>query len=161
MLNMSNIIVEQMEKKDCKTIQAYLYEQIPLSRAIAVQVLEVTNNSVILAAPLQPNINHRSTVFGGSASALAILSAWTLVNFRLRNEGIKTRLVIQKNTMSYDKPITSDFEAVCSFENQEIWTRFVKILQRKKKSRITVNSFLQCNKQQVGEFTGVFVALGI
>ena len=148
-------------KQDCQTIQTYLYEQIPLSEAIEVRVVEVKNNLVILAAPLQPNINHRSTVFGGSASALAILSAWTLINFRLQNEGIKTRLVIKKNTMSYDKPITSDFQAVCYLNESEIWTRFVKILQKKNKSRITVNSFLQCNGEQVGEFTGVYVALSI
>ena len=147
--------------KDHKVIQAYLYEHIPLSEAMEVRVVEVKNNLVILAAPLQPNINHRSTVFGGSASALAILSSWTLINFRLQSEGIKTRLVIQKNTMSYDKPITSDFQAVCYLNESEIWTRFVKILQKKNKSRITVNSFLQCNGEQVGEFTGVYVALSI
>jgi thioesterase domain-containing protein len=150
-----------MAKQSCQTIQAYLYEQIPLSKAIKVQVVEVSSNLVILAAPIKPNINHRSTVFGGSASALAILSAWTLVNFYLQSEGISTRLVIQKNTISYDQPITSDFEAVCSLTDQQVWTKFIKILQRKKKSRITVNSFLQCQGQQVGEFTGVFVALGI
>ena len=150
-----------MCQQDPQTIQAYLYEQIPLSKAIAVQVVEVTNDLVILAAPLEPNINHRSTVFGGSASTLAILSAWTLVNFRLKSEGIKTRLVIQKNTMSYDKPITNDFEAICSLPDRQAWSKFTNILQRKKKSRITVMSLLKCNGQQVGEFTGVFVALGI
>jgi thioesterase domain-containing protein len=150
-----------MKKQDCQVIQAYLYEQIPLSKAMEVQVMEVTSNLVILAAPIKPNINHRSTVFGGSASALAILSAWTLVNFRLQSEGIQTRLVIQKNTMSYDQPITSNFEAVCSLADRQVWTKFIKILQKKKKSRITVNSFLQCQGQQVGEFTGIFVALGI
>jgi thioesterase domain-containing protein len=150
-----------MKKQDCQVIQAYLYEQIPLSKAMEVQVMKVTSNLVILAAPIKPNINHRSTVFGGSASALAILSAWTLVNFRLQSEGIQTRLVIQKNTMSYDQPITSNFEAVCSLTEQQVWTKFSKILQKKKKSRITVNSFLQCQGQQVGEFTGIFVALGI
>lgn len=150
-----------MCKQDCQTIQAYLYEQIPLSKAIAVQVIEVTNNLVILAAPQEPNINHRSTVFGGSASTLAILSAWTLVNFRLKSEGIKTRLVIQKNTMSYDKPIIADFEAICSLPDQQVWSRFTTILQKKKKSRITISSLLQCQGLQVGEFTGVFVALGI
>lgn len=150
-----------MKHQDCLSIQAYLYEQIPVSQAMEVEILKVTNSSVILAAPIKPNINHRSTVFGGSASALAILSAWTLVNFRLQSEDISTRLVIQKNTISYEKPITSDFQAVCNLENQEVWTRFIKVLQRKKKSRITVKSFMQCNKQQVGEFIGVFVALKI
>ena len=147
-------------KQDCQAIQAYLYEQIPLSQAMEVRVVKVRNDLVILAAPLQPNINHRSTVFGGSASALAILSAWTLVNFRLQSESIKTKLVIQQNTMNYNKPITSDFQAICYLNESEIWARFIKILQKKKKSRITVNSFLQCNEEQVGEFTGVFVALG-
>lgn len=150
-----------MKKLNNQEIQAYLYEHIPLSKAMKVGVTKVTDELVILTAPIQSNINHRSTVFGGSASALAILSAWTLVNFRLQSEGISARLVIQKNTMSYDKPITSDFEAVCYLNEPEIWARFIKSFQRKKKSRITVNSFLQCEGQQVGEFTGVFVALSI
>lgn len=83
---------------------------------------------VILTAPLKPNINHRSTVFGGSASALAILSAWTLVNFRLRSENISTRLVIQKNTMNYEKPIDSDFEAISNLSDRQTWARFIEIL---------------------------------
>ena len=146
---------------DIQTIQAYLYEQIPLSEAMGVQVIETKPDSVILTAPLQPNINHRSTVFGGSASALAIMSAWTLVNFRLQSEGFNSRVVIQKNTINYDKPITSDFAAICSLSDRQIWSRFIKILQRRRKSRITVSSFLQCEQEVVGEFTGVFVALNI
>ena len=143
------------------TIQAYLYQHIPLSEAMQVRVVEVTNDLVILAAPIKPNINHRSTVFGGSASTLAILSGWTLINFRLKSENINTRLVIQKNTMNYDQPITNDFQAVCSITDGQIWQRFIKTLQRKKKSRITVNSYLQCEGKQVCQFTGVYVALGI
>lgn len=150
-----------MKQQDCQSIQVYLYEQIPLSKAMEVEVEKVTNELVILTAPIEPNINHRSTVFGGSASTLAILSAWTLINFRLQSEGITARLVIQKNTMSYDKPITSDFKAVCSFNELQKWAKFIKILQRKKKSRITVNSFIQCEQEQVGKFTGAFVALDI
>ena len=63
--------------------------------------------------------------------------------------------------MSYDKPITSDFEAICSLPDRQVWSRFTNILQKKNKSRITVNSVLKCNEEQVGEFTGVFVSLGI
>lgn len=150
-----------MEKHNCKVIQAYLYEQIPLSKAMQVRVIEIKPDNVILTAPLQPNINHRSTVFGGSASALAIMSAWTLVNFRLQSEEFNSRVVIQKNTMNYNKPITSDFAAICSLTEPQIWKRFIKILQRKKKSRISVDSSLLCKQEIVGEFTGIFVALGI
>lgn len=146
---------------DSLFIQSYLYEQIPLSKAMQVRVVKASQNQVVRSAPLQPNINHRETVFGGSASAIAILSAWILINFRLRSEKIGTGLVIQKNTMNYEKPILSDFEAVCSLDNIEAWQKLIEILQRKKRSRITVSSLLNCNGQQVGTFTGVFVALGI
>jgi thioesterase domain-containing protein len=62
----------------------YLHEHIPLSRAMGVEVVEATWDGVSLRAPLAPNINHRETVFGGSASAVAILAAWALLYVRLQ-----------------------------------------------------------------------------
>ena len=59
-----------------------------------VAVVSAAADAVTLSAPLAPNINHRSTAFGGSVSTLAILSAWSLVNLRLRAEGLRSRLVI-------------------------------------------------------------------
>ncbi|PSB47247.1 YiiD C-terminal domain-containing protein, partial [Chamaesiphon polymorphus] len=63
----------------CTDVEQYLHEHIPLSKAMAVSVSSIDSSGVILSAPLQPNINHRSTVFGGSISAVSVLSAWTLV----------------------------------------------------------------------------------
>ena len=81
-------------------LERYLHQHIPLSKAMQVSVVEVLPAGVVLSAPLAPNINHRDTVFGGSASALAILAAWSLLHTRLSGEGIASRLVIQRNTMS-------------------------------------------------------------
>ena len=72
-------------------LEHYLHEHIPLSRAMQAQVLAASTEGITLGAPLAPNINHRETVFGGSASALAILAAWALVHTRLRAEGIAGR----------------------------------------------------------------------
>jgi thioesterase domain-containing protein len=58
-------------------LQRYLHERIPLSRAMAVEVRAATAEGVEIYAPLAPNINHRDTVFGGSASAVAILTTWS------------------------------------------------------------------------------------
>lgn len=145
--------------QDTEYIQEYLYEHIPLSEAMEVKAVEASKNKVILRAPLPPNINHRDTVFGGSASALAILSAWSLVHFRLQHEGLNCRVVIQKNTMSYDKPILSDFEAICILDDEAKWQKFVKILSRKKRSRIVLNSCLEYQGEKVGFFEGALVAI--
>ena len=92
-------------------LQSYLRDHIPLSQAMQVEVMTVDADALTLQAPLAPNINHRDTVFGGSASALAILSAWSLVHTKLKAEGLTARLVIQSNTVHYDQPIASAFQS--------------------------------------------------
>src|SRR5512134_691172 len=99
---------------DCRELERFLHENIPLSKAIGIEVQESDSEHVILSAPLVPNINHHSTVFGGSASAVAILAAWALLYIRLRQAGLQHRLVIQKNTMVYERPIADAFVASSS-----------------------------------------------
>ena len=77
-----------------------------------VTVLEASLQQVVLTAPLAPNINHRETVFGDSASAVAILAAWSMLHLGLTAEGLGSRLVIQRNTMDYLMPIDGSFTAV-------------------------------------------------
>lgn len=124
-----------------------------------VSVVSADADSVILRAPLAPNINHRETVFGGSASALAILAAWSLLHTRLRREGRDCRLVIQRNTMEYDKPIFGEFTARSSLDQAESWLRFTRMLERKGKGRVSVICELEHEGQTVGRLSGEFVAL--
>ena len=60
-----------------RELEHYLYEHIPLSLAMQISVIDVRDDGVTLRAPLAPNINHTNTIFGGSASAVAILAAWS------------------------------------------------------------------------------------
>ncbi len=142
-------------------IQAYLHGHIPLSAAMQVQVQAANADEVILGAPLAPNINHRDTVFGGSASALAILSAWTLLHVRLGVEGRKARLVIQRNSMNYEQAILGDFTAHAQSPDAQQWNAFIRMFERKGRARITVSSRLLYGDQQVGSFEGEFVALAL
>ena len=139
-------------------IEQYLHEHIPLSGAMGVRVVSVSRETVRLGAPLAPNINHRATVFGGSASALAILAAWTLLYVRLKSDGISARLVIQRNSMDYEKPIHSDFTAEAHTPVDAQWDKFIQTLQRKGRARIQVVSWLACRGERVGELQGDFVA---
>lgn len=142
-------------------LQHYLHTHIPLSRAMQVRVISASADSVVLGAPLAPNINHRETVFGGSASALAILSAWALLHVRLQAEGLKCRLVIQRNSMEYELPIQGEFQASSAQQDPAEWTRFLRTLSRKRTARISVSSRLESGGTQVGRFSGDFVAIAI
>jgi thioesterase domain-containing protein len=139
-------------------LQQYLHEHIPLSKAMQVEVRQVTPDEVTLAAPLAPNINHRATVFGGSVSAVAILAAWSLLHTRLESAGIASRLVIQSNTMQYELPISGDFTARSFLEETADWQLFLRMLSRKGRARISVSSILEYEGWQVGRLQGEFVA---
>ena len=140
--------------------ERYIHEQIPLANAIGVTVLSVAEDAVALQAPLAPNINHRQTVFGGSASALAILAGWALLHVRLRSAGIADRLVIQRNTMEYQHPIHGQFTARSMLAHPDRWKPFLAMLARKGKARISVLAMLEHMDRVAGKFSGEFVAFG-
>lgn len=145
---------------DCAAVEQYLHEHIPISAAMAVTV-SALYPQVILSVPLQPNINHRQTGFGGSISTLAILSAWTFVHVQLQSLLNPYRIVIQDNNVKYLQPVTGDFEARCISPPEESWLWFLKILQRKGKSRINLSVEVYANELLAGTFTGSYVALAI
>ena len=140
-------------------LERYLHDHIPLTRAMAVTVLAIEAGGVSLAAPLAPNINHRETVFGGSAAALAILAGWALLHVRLCAQQRSARLVIQRNTMEYVRPIAGDFTARSVLVAESHWGRFTATLERHGRARISVLAHLEQAGAEVGQFTGEFVAL--
>ncbi|MGZ3158479.1 MAG: YiiD C-terminal domain-containing protein [Burkholderiaceae bacterium] len=140
-------------------LEQYLHDHIPLFRAMQVSIVSVQSDSVILRAPLAPNINHQDTIFGGSASAVAILAAWSLVQTRLKTAGISNRLVIQRNTMNYELPIAGTFTARSCIQTDGAWDAFTRTLMRRGRARITVSCILEFAGQSVGNFEGEFVAL--
>jgi thioesterase domain-containing protein len=141
-------------------LQHYLHQHIPLSLAMQVSVADVAPHEVLLCAPLAPNINHMGTVFGGSASTLAILAAWALLQTRLDSAGIAAHLVIQRNTMAYELPMAGSFSARAFIPAPGAWDAFTRMLQRKGRARIIAASVLECGGQATGHFEGEFVALG-
>jgi len=140
-------------------LERYLHEEIPLSVAMGVRVRSATRQRVELEAPLGPNINHHETVFGGSAIAIATLAAWGLLHLRLDRERSLSRLVIQRSSMQYLKPIPGDFTAVCEFDDTTAWSRFVKTLERHGRARLGLQACIVQAARQSALFDGDFVAL--
>jgi thioesterase domain-containing protein len=144
---------------DIKQLEQYIHAEIPLSNAMAIEVREASNEKVVLYAPLEPNINHMDTIFGGSASAAALRSAWCLVHSKLEHAGLNGHIVIHKNTMHYDKPIKAGFTATAQGIDDDAWSKLAAALGRNRMARLSVNVILECEGQQVGHLEGAFVIL--
>jgi thioesterase domain-containing protein len=142
-------------------LQRYLHERIPLARAMEVEVRDATPERVEVFAPLAPNINHRDTVFGGSASAVAILAAWSAVYVRMRAEGRAGRIVIRRSKMAYEKPILDGFTAAARPPEEAAWQKAVTALGKGRPARIHVSATLECRGEPVGALDGEFVVMPV
>jgi thioesterase domain-containing protein len=148
-----------MTQKELDGVTAYLHDHIPLTAHMGVSVIGYDEQSVRLSAPLEPNLNHRNTAFGGSLSTLGILAGWTLLHLRLQEAGIANRLVIQKSEMQFKRPAMNTLEAVCSQTDVAEWDRFKQMIVEKEKRRMTLVSEIYSDGELVAVNEGVFVSL--
>src|SRR5690606_16534099 len=125
------------------------------------RVVSVDPDAVTLHVPLGPNVNHRETVFGGSAAAAAMLAAWSLVHTRLGDADIDARVVIRRHTMAFDAPMADDFTVRATLAQPADWDDFLRRLARKRIARIAVTAVLGCGDGDAASFDGEFVALRI
>jgi thioesterase domain-containing protein len=142
-------------------LEKYLHSHIPITAAMAIGVERIADDELVLRAPLKPNINHRETLFGGSGSAILIVAAWSLLHLKLEATGIAHRLVIQRNTMSYDAPVEGDFTARAFLAPDTDWDRAIEMLARRGKARITASAELIYNGAVAGRMDADFVTLAI
>lgn len=136
-----------------------LYAEIPITRHMGFRVEKADNQEVIIFAPLEPNINHKATVFGGALASALLLSAWCLTENRLKEWGIKGHVVVMKSQIEYLLPVENDFRAICSLTNEKEWETFRNTLERKKKARIRLEGSVNTNGTVAVKFQGLFVAL--
>ena len=140
-------------------LEAYLHEHIPISLAMGIGVVEATADRVSLSAPLEPNVNHRSTVFGGSCASVAILAAWTLVHLRVMAARVVGRVVIQRGATEYRAPIQGPFVATCGSPGEPAWDRFDRSLLRRGQARIELDAVVTSDGLVVATFSGAYVAI--
>ena len=139
-----------------RQLEDKLHEQIPLTRAIGLQVSRLDDHSITLTAPLQNNFNHKSTAFAGSLYSVAVLAGWGLLASRLESLGLHGHIVVQDADIRYLLPVNQDIEASCSITDEAEFARFVKLFKRKARARIRLETQIlnagACAVQFVGNY---------
>ena len=143
--------------KTCSQLSQLLHSEIPLSRQMGIQVIECEANRVILNAPLDPNINHKCTAFGGSLYSVAVLCGWSLIYTQLEKHQLSGHIVIQHSEVDYIIPVDGDIRACCEIIDTAAFERFLKTLKRKKMARISLSTVIQYNNRDAVNFRGDYV----
>lgn len=139
-------------------LAAFLHEHIPLSRAMAVSVMRAGADEVALEAPLDPNINVHSTMFGGSVATLGLLAAWSVLHLRLEAAGIANQLVIHRTEADYLLPVKGPAQAVARLDGAD-WESFSHMLERRGRARLNVTADVMFEGNIAARLVGEFVAV--
>ncbi|MBF8721239.1 MULTISPECIES: YiiD C-terminal domain-containing protein [Pseudomonas] len=130
---------------DSQYLQSVLHNDIPLTREMGMAVIDWHDQRLRLQLPLAPNVNHKSTMFGGSLYCAAVLVGWGWLHLRLRELGIDDgHIVIQEGQISYPLPVTGVAVASCPAPDEKTWERFLTMYQRRGRARLTLETVV-CN----------------
>ena len=140
-----------------KLLQDVLHTEIPLTQHIGISVVDYTDVSLTLSAPLENNINHKSTAFGGSLYSVSVLSGWGLIYLLLQQQHLTGHIVIQESHTRFIKPVNTDITATCSFTSTDHSGRFLKMYERKELARTKLTSEISCNNEIAVIFNGSYV----
>lgn len=141
-----------------QALQATLDHEIPITGYMGLRVAAYDGMRLSLVAPLEPNINHKSTVFGGSLNSVVTLAGWGLIWLLLKESGIAATIVIQNNTSHYRRPVTSDFTAICRRPDDAQVVQFIRALREKGKARLQLYAEVRENDDIAMSFEGRYVA---
>lgn len=120
-----------------KKFQQQLHEDIPLTKDMSMQIVSFNNNQLKVQAPLTQNINDKGSVFGGSSSALMIISAWSLIKLSCEAHNIQADIVIHKNETIWNKPLYSDLHIIAEFAESYDFNEIKGKIKQGKHQRIT------------------------
>ena len=141
------------------SINSLLRQHFPISRHLGVRIQEASPRRVILTAPLAPNKNRSGTAFAGSLNALATLAGWAWLTLHLRRPAIEAQVILQDATISYARPATGAFRAVCLAPEGAELDRFGAALHRRHRGRLRLTVDLETRKGPVAFFSGRYVAV--
>ncbi len=140
-----------------KLLQDVLHKEIPLTKHMGLSVVEYTDLSLTLTAPLENNINHKCTAFGGSIYSVSVLTGWGLIYLLLKQHALSGHIVIQQSDIKFIKPVNTEITSKCSFQSTQQCDKFITMYKRKGVARIKLTAKISCDSENAVIFNGTYV----
>lgn len=140
----------------CEQLQSIWYEQIPLSKAMQMQIEVFDGELLETRAVLQPNVNVHGTAFAGSLYAIQALTGWGMMYLQLKLNNLDASIVIASGQIKYARPVAEDIVVRCSFGEH---AAEMDKLKTSGKGRFPLTcQVLLTGGQAAGEFSGFYAA---
>lgn len=145
---------------EIQALERLLHHDIPLTGDMGLRVRAWDNHCLRLHVPLAPNVNHKSTMFGGSLYCAAVLAGWGWLHLRLGEAGLSGgHIVIQQGQIDYPLPVAGDALAVCENIDEALWQRFLKTYRRHGRARLQLQTQVLDGERCAVTFSGQYVVV--
>lgn len=117
----------------------WLYQVIPLTKAMQITSCDYNQHQLTLTAPLDVNKNDKGTGFAGATTALATLAGWCLITRYTQDLQLDAEVMIVDSQLRYLSPVTQDFSACVQLPSEDVCSVFKQQLQEKGKARMQLD----------------------
>ena len=69
-------------------LKQFFLDHLPITQFMGLEVESYDGDTLILTAPLEPNINDKQTAFGGSLYNTAVMACWGMIYLKTQEKGI-------------------------------------------------------------------------
>ncbi len=140
-------------------LQDFMAEKVPVTSAMAIEVIDSSARGVTLKASLAANINDKGVAFGGSLFSVASLCSWAVVDFILKQHQLAANIFVHTSQSKFSAPVVSDFTVFCPAPAKEQTTAFLNSFQRKGRARLTLTATIYEGETLAFESTSDYVAV--
>jgi len=137
----------------------FMQTHLPMAQQLGLRVAKFDGHELRLAMPLEPNINDKATMFGGSLYCVSVMACWGMIYLRAKMAGIETpNIVVADASIKYKLPVPGDCVSVC-YAPLDVIHKFESDLAAGHKGRMKLHSSIQTEAGVALEFEGRYVLL--
>jgi thioesterase domain-containing protein len=137
----------------------FMQTHLPMAQQLGLRVAKFDGHELHLAMPLIPNINDKSTMFGGSLYCVSVMACWGMIYLRAKMAGVETpNIVVADASIKYKLPVPADCVSVC-YAPSDVIHKFESDLASGHKGRMRLHSSIQTDAGVAVEFEGRYVLL--
>ena len=147
-----------MDEQLLLKLQQTLDREIPLSKAIGLQVASWSDDRLSMRMPLEANKNHQYSAFAGSLNALCTVVGWGTIFLMLGREGLEGNIVIRRGKIRYLRPVvSSEIVARGLPVDPDELAYFFELIRSKGRSKLDVASEIADEQGPFVTFQGSYV----
>lgn len=135
-----------------------LRSQVPLIAHMGVDVISWDGRTVVVEAPLAPNLNTHGTAFGGSLYNVAAMTGWSAVHLTLMDAGHTPSVWVVKGEIEYKTPVRGVLRGTATVSD-EVRAHLIAGYENKGRVKVAIDVLIREGEQDAVLFNGVFAAM--